>query len=146
VKWGLFSQACCSLNKDTLMTFFISYVCRVPANIITKSSYCFWKFHRNSGWGFCIMGCPYFGLILISCLHPTIGSWWLLTTSIYLEYIYFNFNRIFFFFCNYFKRYKKVPLFHVFHKIYKEWLLEGYDPAACHKLESNKTTMSAITT
>jgi hypothetical protein len=40
MKWSLTSQACCSLNEDTIDFLLISYVCWVLANIMTESSYC----------------------------------------------------------------------------------------------------------
>jgi hypothetical protein len=39
LKWSLPSQACCSLNEDTI-DHFISYVSWVPANIMTESFHC----------------------------------------------------------------------------------------------------------
>ncbi len=43
IKYSLPSQACCSLNHDTV-NFFISY-----SRVLTKSSNCYWKCDRNPG-------------------------------------------------------------------------------------------------
>ncbi len=87
LKWNKssFLQKFVAAWMRILLTFLISNVSWVLANITSESSHCFRKGNRNSGRRLCIMACPsfwedYYMLIYTHFIDllstPTVGSWW----------------------------------------------------------------------
>ncbi len=83
LKWNKnsFLQKLVAAWMRILLTFLISNVSWVLANITSESSHCFWKGNRNSGCRLCIMVCPsfwedYYMLIYTHCweLMNSVGS------------------------------------------------------------------------
>ncbi len=71
MKWSLPLQGHCSLNEDI-----IGQVSWFLVNIMSECSHCLWQWDRNSGYRFCTMFCPDFGLVDICLSTPSVGRWW----------------------------------------------------------------------
>jgi len=77
LKWNkTYSHKLPEAWKGILLTFLISYVSWVLANIMTGSSHWLWKWDWNSGCRLCLMVCLDCVQIMIILLDTKVKSWW----------------------------------------------------------------------
>jgi hypothetical protein len=77
LKWNkTYSHKLPEAWKGILLTFWISYVSWVLANIMTGSSHWLWKWDWNSGCRLCLMVCLDCVQIMIILMDTKVKSWW----------------------------------------------------------------------
>jgi len=77
LKWNkTYSHKLPEAWKGILLTFLMSYVSWVLANIMTGSSHWLWKCDWNSGCRLCIMVCLDCVQIMIILMYTKVKSWW----------------------------------------------------------------------